>query len=147
MAFKMYKIANFVFSADNCKKLVTVWAICLSIHGRSYWVIAENGTVNSLWLNCLWDIVDKYQKDFWYQTKKWTNKYQNPVLLNVEVLLMLALKCILQNNFLKGPNKSFQMHLNIFPKLGLIFCCIQQKVHKMSHFWHFNDHNSGSKHS
>ena len=39
------------------------------------------------------------------------------------------------------------MHLNILPRLGLIFCCIQQKVHKMSHFGNFNDHNSGSKHN
>ena len=30
-------------------------------------------------------------------------------------------------------------------KLWLSFCCPQQKIQKMNHFWHFNDHNSGSK--
>ena len=38
------------------------------------------------------------------------------------------------------------MHLNISLKLWLIFCCHQQKIVKMSHLWHFNDHNSESKH-
>ena len=32
--------------------------------------------------------------------------------------------------FLKLSNKTLQMPLNIFPKLELIFCCIQQKVYK-----------------
>ena len=31
------------------------------------------------------------------------------------------------------------------PKLWLIFCCHQQKIQKMSHFWHFHDHNSRNK--
>ena len=48
--FKMSEIANlFVFSADNNKKLVTVWEIYLSTAGRSYRVLAENGVVNRLW--------------------------------------------------------------------------------------------------
>ena len=48
--FKMSEIANlFVFSADNSKKLVTVWEIYLSTAGRSYRVLAENGVVNRLW--------------------------------------------------------------------------------------------------
>ena len=51
--FKMSEIANlFVFSADNSKKLVTVWAIYLNTPGRSYRVPAENGVVNRLW-TCL----------------------------------------------------------------------------------------------
>ena len=45
--------------------------------------------------------------------------------------------------FIKGLNKTFQMHLNMLPKLGLIFCCIQQKVHKMSNFWHSDGHYLG----
>ena len=48
MVYKMLEIANFfVFSADNSKKLVTVWAIYLSTPGISYRVLAENGMVNS----------------------------------------------------------------------------------------------------
>ena len=31
-------------------------------------------------------------------------------------------------------------------KLWLIFCWHQPKIQKMIHFWHFNDHNLGSKH-
>ena len=57
---------------------------------------------------------------------------------------------ILESNnpwhFLKVLNKIFQMHVNIFSKLLLIFCWHQQKIQKMSYFWHFNDHNLGSKH-
>ena len=30
--------------------------------------------------------------------------------------------------------------------LRLIFCCHQPKMQKISHFWHFADHNSGGKH-
>ena len=77
--------------------------------------------------NCSWDIVEKYQKN-----GESTKEYQNPGFLNVEILLMVAQNCII----LKGLNKTFQMNLNILPKLGL---GIQQKVHKMNHFWHFND--------
>ena len=50
-------------------------------------------------------------------------------------------------HFLKVPNKTLQMLLNILPKLELIFCCIQQIVHKISHVWHFYDHNYWSKHT
>ena len=35
---------------------------------------------------------------------------------------------------LKEIDKIFQMHLNILPKLWLIFCCHQQKIQKMIHF-------------
>ena len=47
MIFKMSKIANFF--ADNIKKFVTVWAIYLSTHGRSYRVLEENDMVDRLW--------------------------------------------------------------------------------------------------
>ena len=42
-------------------------------------------------------------------------------------------------------NKIFRMQLNILPKLRRIFYSYQQKIQKMSHFWHSNGHNSGSK--
>ena len=48
-------------------------------------------------------------------------------------------------HFLKELNNIFQVHLNILPKLWLMFCCYQQYIQKMSHFWPFNDHNSRSK--
>ena len=49
--------------------------------------------------------------------------------------------------FPKELNKISQAHLNMLLKLWLIFCCHQQKMQKISHFWRFNDHNSGgSKH-
>ena len=39
------------------------------------------------------------------------------------------------------------MHVNIFSKLRLIFCRHQWKIQAIeSHFQHFNDHNSWSKH-
>ena len=48
--------------------------------------------------------------------------------------------------FLKELKKIFHEHLNKLLKLWLKFCCDQQKIQKMSHFWQFNGHNSGSKH-
>ena len=49
--------------------------------------------------------------------------------------------------FPKELNKISQAHLNMLLKLWLIFCCHQQKMQKISHFWRCNDHNSGgSKH-
>ena len=36
--------------------------------------------------------------------------------------------------------------LEILPKLWLLLWKHQQKIQKMSHFWHCNDHNSRSKH-
>ena len=48
--------------------------------------------------------------------------------------------------FPKELKKIFQEHLNKLLKLWLKFFCDQQKIQKMSHFWHLNDHNSGSKH-
>ena len=47
--------------------------------------------------------------------------------------------------FLTELKKIFQVHLNVFPRLTN-FCCHQQKIQKMNHFWYFNDHNSGNKH-
>ena len=38
------------------------------------------------------------------------------------------------------------MHLSILPKLLKILCCHQQKIQKMTDFWHFNDHNYAIKH-
>ena len=92
-------------------------------------------------LNCSWGIVGK-QKNFWVNKgipkscifKRWNVVNGSSEVRNPQY-------------FLKGPNKTLQMHLNILPKLELIFCCIQQKVHKISHFWYLNDHNSGSKHN
>ena len=52
---------------------------------------------------------------------------------------------ILLTNFMKNL-KIFQVQLNILPKLRLLFCFHQKKIQKISHFWHFKDHNFGSKH-
>ena len=49
----------FVYSADESKMLVTVWAKYLSISKRSYLVFSENGMVNRLWSYRSWDIVDR----------------------------------------------------------------------------------------
>ena len=44
-------------------------------------------------------------------------------------------------------NKIFQIHLHILPKLLLIFYCHHKKIQKLSHSWHFNDHNSRGKYN
>ena len=44
--------------------------------------------------------------------------------------------------FLKEINMNLQAHLNILPKLWLIFGRQQQKLQKLGHFGYFNDRNS-----
>ena len=43
-------------------------------------------------------------------------------------------KNLLTIPFLKKLNKMFQVHLNILPKLWLIFCCYQQKIWKIKNY-------------
>ena len=74
-------------------------------------------------LNCSWDIVDKYKKNYW---------------VNKEISKSCIFKCWnfangsseLHNSqyFLKGLNKTFQMHLNIL--LKLIFAVFSSKYIK-----------------
>ena len=61
----------------------------------------------------------------------------------VEILLMIAHNPKIHSVFWK-LNKIFQMHLNIFSRLWLIFCCHHQKIQNI-HFGHLNDHNCRSK--
>ena len=50
ITFKMSEIANyFCVLLIKSKKFVRVWAISLSIRGRSHRVLAENGMFNRLW--------------------------------------------------------------------------------------------------
>ena len=68
-----------VFSADNRKKLVTVWAKYLGTPERSYRDFAENG----LGRNCPWDIVGRNIKKNAASTKENWN-------LIVDILLTVA---------------------------------------------------------
>ena len=57
MFIKMPKNGSFfLFSANESKKLVTVWAKYLSAPERSYWFLSENGMVNRLWSYRSWVI-------------------------------------------------------------------------------------------
>ena len=49
MAIKMSKMAHLLFSADDSKKLVTVWARYLSVTKTAYRVLSENRMPNRLW--------------------------------------------------------------------------------------------------
>ena len=49
--------------------------------------------------------------------------------------------------FLMELNNIFQVYLKILTKLWLTFCYHQQRIQKMSQFWHFHDYNSGSEHN
>ena len=55
----------------------------------------------------------------------------------------LSLKSL---RILQDFNEIFQVYLNVFLELWLMFCCYQQKIQKISNFWHFKDSKSGSKH-
>ena len=79
--------------------------------------------------------------------KKLLSQLKNNIYIYIFKGLYLAngsSECTNSLHFLKELNKVFQMFVNIFSKLPLIFCWHHQKIQKMSHFWHFNDHNSGS---
>ena len=67
-------------------------------------------------------------------------RYQPFKILNFSILLSIQQ---FFNGFLKELKKIFQV---ILPKLWLFLCCFQQKIRNMCHFWHFKDHNFGSKH-
>ena len=49
MVIKCQKWLIFVFSANDSKKLATVWAKYITSSESSYWVLSENGVVNVLW--------------------------------------------------------------------------------------------------
>ena len=42
----------------------------------------------------------------------------------------------ISTHFLKELKMIFLVHINVLPKMCLIFCCRQQKIQKMNHFWH-----------
>ena len=96
MIFKMSKIA--IFFADNIKKFVTVWATYLSTHGRSYRVLEENDMVDRLWIWTVREILRINIK----KIAKSRKRYQNPVFLNVEILLMVAQNYIIYSIFQNG---------------------------------------------
>ena len=58
----------------------------------------------------------------------------------------LTSKHINHTIFWKKLNKIFQMQLYISPKLVAILFLFLAENTKMSHFWHFYDHNSAKKH-
>ena len=57
----------------------------------------------------------------------------------------LSPKPINHTIFCNNSNIIFFVYLNMFPKLWQTFCFNQQKIQKNSYFWHFKDHNYGSK--
>ena len=72
-------------------------------------------------------------------------KYRNLVFIRV-CFPTGSSEANIPHHFLKDLNKIFQMHVNILPKLWLIFCCHLQKIQIMSNFWHSNNYNSRGKH-
>ena len=126
----------FVFSANDSKKLVTVWAKYLSVPKRSYRVILENGMVNRLWSFRTWDIEGRYITKLLGQKKKRNCIFKGWHLANG------SSDPNNPQNILKEVNKMFQMSLNVLSKLLLILCCHQQKIQKLTQFSHFNDHET-----
>ena len=99
---------------------------------------------------CIWEILLSSSKNgmvnrYWRYFEILRVKISKKLLfLRVVILLMTVQPNNLQH-FLKKLNKSFKIHLNMLPKLWLMFCCHQQNIQKMSQCWHFNDHKPGSK--
>ena len=46
----------FVFSADDSKKVVSLWAKYLNTSVRSFWTLSEYDVLNGLWIYCSWDV-------------------------------------------------------------------------------------------
>ena len=59
---------------------------------------------------------------------------------------MVAQNWTIYSNFWESYIRFFRCTLSILHKSWLTFCWFQQKIQKMSHFRHFNDHTFGSKH-
>ena len=128
---KMSKIAHFLYSADE-SKIVTVWEKYLSAPERFYWVLSEKGMVNRLWSYRLWDIEGKNIKKLLSQ-----QKLPKPCIFNSWHLVNGSSESKTPYYFLKERSNIFQVHLNILPKLWLIFCCHQQKLQKKLPFLTF----------
>ena len=102
--------------------------------GKSF-ILWEN-TMNYWVLNNHWDNVVNPKKNtgFWYFFC-WLNSFLHfhpQYLRNHTVFWKNLIKCALKY---------------VLPKLWLIYSCHQHKIQKISHFWHFNDDNSGSIHA
>ena len=115
----------FVFCADASKKLVTVWAKYLTAPDRSHLVLSKNGMIYRLWSYRSWNIVGRNKKNCRVDKeipKSCINKGWNLAKSSSEP----------KNpwHFLKEVNKIFQMHLNISPKLWMIFAVISRKWKK-----------------
>ena len=97
----------FIFSADDSKILVLVWASHLNAPERSYSVLSENGVVNRLWSYRLWDIEGRnIIKNCWVG-----KKHQNPVFSRVYYATGSS-EANIPHHFLKQLNKIFQMDVN-----------------------------------
>ena len=105
---------------------------------RSFWVLSGNGLDHRFWSYRLWDIESR-------NIKKLLSQQKIMELCNFKGWCLASGSSESSNPqyFLKKLNKIFQMHVNILSKLWLIFYWHQQKIQKLSHFWRFNDHNSG----
>ena len=130
----------FVFSADGSKKSVIVLANYLNASEWSYWVLSENGMIHRLWSYLSWDIEGRNI----IKNCRVGKNYRNPVFSRVHYATDNPEANILRH-FLKDLKKIFQIHVNISPKLWLIFCCHLQKTQQMSNFWHSNNYNSMGK--
>ena len=101
----------------------------MSATERSYCVISEKDMVKRLWSYGLWDIEGRNIKKLLSQHKN----TENCIFKDWHVANGSSESNNLEH-FLKELSKTFQMQLNILPKLWLIFCCHHQKIQKMSHF-------------
>ena len=137
----MSKRLTIVCSDNDSKKIFTDWEKYLSPPERSNWVFPRNSMVSMLWSKLWWDTKGKNIK----KSTKPIQQFRNSVFSRVGILLK-SWELSSPWNFLKERNEIFQMQLNVLYNLWLMFCCNQQKVQKMGHFWHFSDHKSESNH-
>ena len=75
MTYKMSEMANFFhFLLIIAKKLVTVWAISLSISGRSHRIFSEMVCLIGFGHNCSRDTVGRNIKQIKVLSQEWTSE-------------------------------------------------------------------------
>ena len=89
----------------------------------------------------MWDISSRNIK----RTAESTKTYQNPIFLRVDILLTVFQNLMIIA-FSKRAKEDLSDALEYFAQTVTDFLLLSAEKTKNEAFWHFNNHNSGSKH-
>ena len=150
-----------IWSATFCKNIFIFWFFCMITNFKlRMFVIMLNIGYKSLSNSKCSSFL--YRVHFLHKLVSWSqnvNPYEYRIwgffcLLSsffdnsaVNISGMVFPKPINHIIYWKNSVISFRLSLIFCPNYDKFFWCHQQKIQKVSHFWHFIDHNSGSKYN